>query len=49
MIDEFAEETTPIYKCPECRWIFAPADSLVREVLRNSLAERNGKIKEVAA
>ncbi len=43
MIEEFEEETTPIYKCPGCRWIFAPADSLVREVLRENLAERNGK------
>jgi hypothetical protein len=25
MIDEFADETNPIYKCPECRWIFSPA------------------------
>lgn len=29
MIEEFALETTPVYKCPSCRWIFAPAESLV--------------------
>jgi rubredoxin len=28
-IEEFSEETTPCYKCPSCRWIFAPADPLV--------------------
>lgn len=35
MIDEFVEETTPVYKCPSCRWIFAPAESVILEVLRN--------------
>jgi rubredoxin len=25
-IDTFVEETTAIYKCPSCRWVFAPAD-----------------------
>lgn len=29
MIEEFAAETTPVYKCPACRWIFAPADPLI--------------------
>jgi len=28
-IEEFAEETTPVYKCPTCTWIFAPADPIV--------------------
>lgn len=23
-IEEFTTETTPIYKCPNCRWLFAP-------------------------
>lgn len=27
-IEEYDDETTPIYKCPNshCRWLFAPAD-----------------------
>jgi uncharacterized C2H2 Zn-finger protein len=25
MIEEYVDETNPIYKCPECRWIFSPA------------------------
>lgn len=25
MIEEFRHETNPIYKCPECRWVFSPA------------------------
>jgi len=25
-IEAFVEETTPIYKCPKCRWIFAPSE-----------------------
>lgn len=24
-IEEFQEETNPIYKCPSCRWMFSPA------------------------
>jgi hypothetical protein len=23
-VEEFVEETNPIYKCPSCRWIFSP-------------------------
>lgn len=29
MIEEFAADTTPVYKCPSCRWIFAPAEPIV--------------------
>jgi len=28
-IEEFADETAPCYKCPSCRWIFAPAEKVV--------------------
>lgn len=35
MIDEFLSETTPVYKCPSCRWYFAPAENLVFEILKN--------------
>jgi len=38
LIEEFAEETTTIYKCPDCRWCFAPADKLVFDLLK----ERTG-------
>lgn len=24
-VEEFQTETNPIYKCPECRWLFSPA------------------------
>lgn len=34
LVEEFARETTVIYKCPDCRWIFAPIDDIVLEVLR---------------
>lgn len=33
MIEEFMEETTPVYKCPSCRWIFAPAEDSVINML----------------
>jgi rubredoxin len=25
VIEEYATETNPIYKCPSCRWVFSPA------------------------
>jgi len=25
IIEEFKDETNPIYKCPECRWVFSPS------------------------
>ena len=40
MIEEYSEETTPVYKCPQCRWIFAPADDLVLALLKEGLRER---------
>jgi hypothetical protein len=50
MIEEFSEETTPVYKCPSCRWIFAPADNLVHEILRSGLSDRKeGRSMEVVA
>ena len=39
MIEEYAEDTTPVYKCPACRWIFAPADSLLRTVIESRLTQ----------
>lgn len=29
LIEGFIRDTTPIYKCPKCKWLFAPADDLV--------------------
>jgi len=33
MIEEFARSTTPVYKCPACKWLFAPADDIVVSLL----------------
>jgi hypothetical protein len=33
MIEEFAKDTTPIYKCPTCSWLVAPADDIVALLL----------------
>jgi len=41
LIEEFAPETTPIYKCPSCRWIFAPIDGVIQTAL---LARHNGEV-----
>jgi hypothetical protein len=37
-IEEFARETTPIYKCPSCRWLFAPC--IDEEVIKEWLLEK---------
>ena len=44
MIDEFAAETTPIYKCPSCHWMFAPADNLLLQELMKRLNGQNGEV-----
>lgn len=31
-IEEFRSETVPVYKCPTCRWIFAPAHNALAEI-----------------
>jgi rubredoxin len=25
VIEEYADETNPVYKCPKCRWVFSPS------------------------
>lgn len=41
IIEEYALETTPIYKCPACKWLFAPVDDVVLSVIK----QRNGGVK----
>jgi len=31
-IEEFIAETMPVYKCPSCRWIFAPAPHVLENL-----------------
>lgn len=31
MVEEFKSETMPVYKCPSCRWIFAPSQHVREE------------------
>jgi hypothetical protein len=48
MIEEFKDETTPIYKCPSCRWTFAPSERLLVELLERLMAsnEREKSLNE---
>ena len=39
VIEEYAKETTPIYKCPKCKWMFAPAEPLAAKLLADLLEE----------
>lgn len=49
-IEEFAEETAPIYKCPKqknkggCGWIFAPAEHTILETLLPSPSDLQGEL-----
>ena len=36
-IEEYAHDTCPIYKCSQCKWLFAPSDNLMFEVLSQRL------------
>lgn len=31
-IEEFVEETNPIYLCPDCRWKFSPREHILDEM-----------------
>jgi hypothetical protein len=42
-IEEFSLETTAVYKCPVCRWLFAPAGEMPHEIYENL----KGKIEEL--
>ena len=32
-VEEFKSETVPVYRCPNCRWIFAPAARVGEDIL----------------
>lgn len=31
-IEEYAQETTPVYKCAFCKWLFSPAGEMEQDV-----------------
>lgn len=33
MVEEFKNETNPVYKCPSCRWIFSPTEKVILEAM----------------
>jgi uncharacterized C2H2 Zn-finger protein len=39
LIAEFAKETTVIYKCPSCTWIFAPVDDVIFAAMRQRITD----------
>lgn len=43
MIEEFISETTPVYKCPSCRWVFAPSENLILEILANGFTKEESE------
>lgn len=39
--EKYARETTMVYKCPSCKWIFAPIDDIVLAILTERAAARD--------
>jgi rubredoxin len=37
-IEEFRSETVPVYKCPKCRWIFAPTLNALSDIFEREVA-----------
>jgi hypothetical protein len=33
VVEKFAAETNPIYKCPSCRWIFSPQPRYLEDTI----------------
>jgi len=49
VIEEFASETTPCYKCPKCKWIFAPADQMPHDLIlrmESMISELTSKLEQ---
>lgn len=44
---EFDLETTPVYKCPSCKWIFAPAGAMEQEVYEKLYQEMQSTLKGI--
>lgn len=43
IIEEYAHETNPIYKCPGCNWVFSPSVDV--PALMQRIEELEGQIE----
>jgi rubredoxin len=46
---EFELETTPVYKCPTCKWLFAPAGEMSHDVYSKLQKELQDFLKSIVA
>ena len=47
--EEFKKETVPVYKCPECKWIFALATHIPQDIydeLEKTIADFAQRMRE---
>ena len=46
-IEEYELETVPIYKCPSCKWMFAPAGEMDHSVYEKLYQEMQSTLRQV--
>lgn len=47
-IEEYELETVPIYKCPDCKFMFAPAGEMAHDVYEKLYNEMQATLKSIA-
>lgn len=46
-IEEYELETVPIYKCPDCKFMFAPAGEMDHQIYEKLYSEMQDTLKKV--
>jgi len=46
-IEEYEGETVPIYKCPKCKFMFAPAGEMDHQIYEKLWSEMQGTLKGI--
>jgi len=47
-IEEYELETVPIYKCPDCKFMFAPAGEMAHDVYERLYNEMQAALKDIS-
>jgi len=46
-IEEYELETVPIYKCPKCKFMFAPSGEMDHQIYEKLYQEMQGTLRQV--
>lgn len=46
-VEEYELELTPIYKCPSCKFMFAPAGEMDHQIYEKLYQEMQGTLKSI--